>query len=452
MGKYKRKTYVKEIEAAWYALNGFFSTFDYVIRYTDKDGNKQIITPNPNCVLASFISKNGLLKPQAITKSMLPDHFNRDVIIFYKSPPNSRLTTGYGKYDKEALALSFSAELEITTRKITDTQYYVLLIGIDIDCHNGEWHVREVEELIKKYLRNTYWEHSTNGKGRHGYLKIKFLKSFGVMERISNFIEKLFAKLNELKNLHGYEAPIDDPAGLPYKIEFTDNNPYIENWTTLFYKPDKEYRFLGRFINPKSKIWKDYISYLKNNTTNYIPEECYSRPSKLSEYISLDDIRTTFSKFLSDNSISFPPPTKNGKYYEIIYQRAFKLPMFGATTSDYDDALPDLDCIKQFHSLQYYTSSDLHGVYHQILEDIQVLKHTSATYLHYPKGYYLSSVSLDVPLHVGINTSSSGSLSDSDVDVYSIPIPVKGGVRTASILTTQGNTVLVQRESDKSTL
>ncbi len=259
------------------------------------------------------------------------------------------------------------------------------------------------------------------------------------MERISKFIEELFVKLNELKNLHGYEAPIDNPAGLPYKIEFKDNNPYSENWTTLFFKSDKRDRFLGRFVNPKSKIWKDYVSYLRNNTVHYIPERCYSRPSKLSEHLSLDDIRATYSRFLSDNSISFPPPTKNKKYYEITYQRAFKLPMFGATTSDYDDALPDMDCVKQFHSLPYHTSADLHGVYHQIMEDIQALKNTSSIYLHYPRGYHLSSGSLDVPPHVGINTSSSGSLSDSDVDVYSIPIPVKGGVKTASILTTQRN-------------
>ena len=231
----KRKTYVKEIEAAWYALNGFISTFDHVVSYTDKYNQKQIVTPNPNCVLASFISKNGLLKPKAITKSMFPDHFNRDVIIFYKSSPNSRFTTGYGKYDKEATALPFSAELEITTKRTTDPKYHVMLLGIDIDCHNGEWHVREVEGLIKKYLPNTYWEDSTNGKGRHGYLKIKFIKSFGMLDKISKFLEKLFAKLNELKKLHGYEASIDDPAGLPYKIEFTDNNSYIENWTTLFH-------------------------------------------------------------------------------------------------------------------------------------------------------------------------------------------------------------------------
>jgi len=422
MGHNKRETYAKEIEAAWYAVIGFISPFDYVIRYTDENGEKQIVTANPNCVLASLISKNSLLKPIAITKSMFPHHFNRDVILFYKSLPNAKLTTGYGKYDKEALALSFSAELEITKKKTIDPKYHVLLIGIDIDCHNGEWHVREVEALIKKYLPNTYWEDSTNGKGRHGYLKIKFLKSFGVMDEISNFLEKLFAKLNELKNLHGYEAPIDEPVGLPYKLELLDHNPYEKNWTTLFLKSDKEYKFLGKFINPKSKIWKDYISYLINSTIHHIPEKCRSFPSKLTEHLSEEEIRSTFSKFLSDNDISFSPPTKNRKYYKITYQRAFKLPMFGATPSDYGDAVPDMDCIRQFHFLPYYTSSELTNIYHQILEDIQVLKRTSSAYLTYSGGYYLSSGSLEIDKYAGISPSSS----DSYLDEYSFPIPIKG--------------------------
>jgi hypothetical protein len=423
MGQGKKKTYAKEIEAAYYALSRFISTFDYVIRYKDEDGNFHTITPNPNCVLSSLLSKNGFLKPHAITKSDFQNHFNRSVILFYKSDPNSKLTTGYGKNDKDALALSFSAELQITTRKKTDPEYYVLLIGIDIDCHNGEWHVREVEELIKKYLPNTYWEDSTNGNGRHGYLKIKFLrKSFDVLEEICSSLEKLFKKLNELKDLYGYEAPIDKPAGLPYKLKLVDANPYEKNWTTLVYRPGKEDKFLGRFVNPKSKIWNDYVSYLKNNTVRYIPEECYRRPGKLIEHLPLDDIRASLSRFLVENSISFRPPTKNDKYYEIIYRQAFKLPMFGATPSDDGDVLPDMDCIKQFHFLPYYTSSDLYGVYNQILEDIQVLKRSSSPYLYYSGDYHLSSGSLDIDKHVGISPSSS----DLYVDIYSIPIPMKG--------------------------
>lgn len=423
MGQGKKKTYSKEIEAAWYVLIRFMSTCDYVIRYIDKHGEKQTITPNSNCVLASQMSKNGLLKPQRITKSMLLDHFDRTVIIFYKSPPNSKLTTGYGRCDKSALDLSFSAELNITTKKKTDPQYYVLLIGIDIDCHNGERHVREVEELIKQYLPNTYWEVSTNGKGRHGYLKIKFLKSFGVIDVITDCLNKLFARLNELKTLYGYEAKIDDPAGLPYKLKLVDNNPYEKEWTTLIHKTSKEEKFLGKNVNPKSEIWKDYVSYLRNNTIHHVPEECYSRPSKLSEYLSLNDIRTTYSRFISDNYISFPAPSNNRKYYEITYQRALKLPLFGAVTSDYNNALPNMDCIREFHSLPYYTSSELFTVYQQIQEDIHVLKNSPPSLLHSSGSYHLSSGSLEPDPIVDIISTSS----DSDEDILSMPIPIKGG-------------------------
>jgi len=432
--KRNKKTYSKEIEATWYALSRFISTFDYVIRYTNKDGNLQISTPNPNCVLASHNSKYGLLRPQAITKSMFIEHFNRDVIIFYKSDTNAKLTTGYGRYDKDALTLSFSAELKITTKKTTDPQYYVLLIGIDIDCHNGELHVHEVEELMKKYLPNTYWEDSTNGSGRHGYFKIKFLNSFGVLKEISNSIKKLFSQLKKLKNLYEYEAQIDDPAGLPYISELVETNPYIKNWTTLSHKPDKENKFLGRFINRKSQIWKDYISFLINNTIHRVPEKCYSRPSKLSKYLSLDDISATFSKFLSDNDISLPPPTKNKKYYKITYQRAFKLPMFGATASNSGNALPDIDCIKQFHFLPYYTSSELKDIYNLITDDIRELSSISPNdyFLH---KYHISSglIPVDITASISLSYSSHSSSPDSDLDMLSIPIPLKGEGKAPSI-------------------
>ena len=51
--KRRNKTYAKEIEAAWHAVIDFISPFDYVIRYTDENDQKKIITVNPNCVLAS---------------------------------------------------------------------------------------------------------------------------------------------------------------------------------------------------------------------------------------------------------------------------------------------------------------------------------------------------------------------------------------------------------------
>jgi hypothetical protein len=178
MGQNNKKKYKKEIEAAWYALSNFISTSDYVVRYIGRNGEKHIKTVNPNCVLASQISKNGLLKPQRISKSDFVNHFNRDIMIFYKSHTNSKLTSGYGRYDKNAKNLSFSAELDVTTKKTTNSKYHVMLLGIDIDAHNGEKHVHEVEALIKQYLPNTYWEASTNGNGRHGYLKIKYLQSF----------------------------------------------------------------------------------------------------------------------------------------------------------------------------------------------------------------------------------------------------------------------------------
>jgi hypothetical protein len=245
-------------------------------------------------------------------------------------------------------------------------------------------------------------------------------------------MNKIFAALNELKNLYGYEAQIDNPAGLPYKIQLVDDNPYEKDWSTLFYKSDKEDKFLGKYINSKSPIWKSYITYLKNNTTHHIPENCYNRPCKLSEFLSFDDIRTTYSSFLADNSTSFPAPTKNNKFYSITYQRAFKLPMFGATISEYDDATPDMDCIREFHFLPYYTSSELFTVYKRIKKDVQKLKNSPLHYLHNTGSYILSSVSLDVVPVVDNTTSSLDSDSDSEI---TYPLPIKRGYDPSSQIT-----------------
>ncbi len=128
----------------------------------------------------------------------------------------------------------------------------------------------------------------------------------------------------------------------------------------------------------------------------------------------------TFSEFLSENNIVFSPPTKNSKYHKITYQRAFKFPMFGATTSDDNDASPRMDNIKQFHNLPYYTSSELKTVYVQILKDIREFEDNSDNFI-FVNNYYLSCgiINLDE------NSDSHISESESDADLYSFPIPVK---------------------------
>jgi hypothetical protein len=404
MIKRKRKIYDKEIEAAWYVLNPFISAFDYAIRYTGKNGEKQIITVNPNCVIAAQLSRNNLFKPSVLAKSMLEYHFNRTCIIFYKSDAHSPYFTGYGKQDADAQNLLFSKELNITTKKITDLKHCVLLIGIDIDCHNNENHVLEVESLIRHYLPNTYWEYSTGGKGRHGYLKLLYQNSYGVLKTICKCLNMLFAKLNDLKTLYGFEAKIDKPAGLPYILDFVDDNPYQEEWTTLYKSKKHELYsdFYGRFINPNSHIWQNYASYLKRNTTLSIGKKSICKPLGYLENLSSEEIKTSFSTFISDNHILFPPPTKNKKYYKITVQRAFKLPLFGAVLNEFGEALPKMDYIKQFYEIPYCTSIDLKNAYRAILNDIEGHKQSA----HLPCIISPSGISLPSSAHSSQDTHS----------------------------------------------
>lgn len=82
-------------------------------------------------------------------------------------------------------------------------------------------------------------------------------------------------------------------------------------------------------------VWKDYASYLKNNTTLPVRNKSTCKPLEYLENLSPEEIKTTYSEFLSDNTITFSPPTKNKKYYKITFQRAFKLPLLGATRHHY---------------------------------------------------------------------------------------------------------------------
>ena len=234
MKRQKQKiNYPTEIDAAYYALHRYISPYDYVVRYIGEDLKPVTATVNPNCIIVGRLSKLNFFRPIPVGKGHFQSHFKRDEILFYKSNPDSPYFTGFGRYDKEALKLPFAKDLHITTHKKIDKNYNILLVGIDIDCHTGEKHVGEVETLIRHYLPDTYWEPSTGGKGRHGYLKLKYKNSYGVIATISSALKKLFAELNTLKNLYGYQAKIDDPAGLPFKLECVTENPYETNWKTL---------------------------------------------------------------------------------------------------------------------------------------------------------------------------------------------------------------------------
>ena len=442
----KRRPKVKldpEFEAAWYVLCPFISPFDFVTRYQDENNQKCINTANPKPILAAQHSGNKLFKAQMVTKSKFPAHFSKDVIIFYKSHPYKRLSTGYGRRDADARNLPFSQFLNITTKRITDTDYYVLLIGFDIDCHNGENHVVEVMALIISYFPDTYWEISTNGAGRHGYLKIKYRQSKDKFHNIVQFLDRLFKKLRELKTLFNYEALIDDPGGLPYETEFVDTNPHSAAWNTLFYtNSQKQEIFLGRFVNPDSPLWYDYLSYLKEMTTFKFPRKCNEEPGLLQDYLEHDDIKNSFSSYLSHSNTSFPAPVNNNSYYKISCHRACKLPLFGASELSPN---PVMTYIKQFYESKYYTSSDLDSVYTQLCNDITAYKKDSDLLIQgvdrnntFSKSLSSFSTSID---NKHLTSDSKGGKANPDDEVVPVKA-VKAGekascVRSQSSLTTE---------------
>ena len=96
--------------------------------------------------------------------------------------------------------------------------------------------------------------------------------------------------------------------------------------------------------------------------------------------------------------------------------------MFGAIESDHTDALPMIDCIKEFYNLPYYASSELKAAYNQIREDISnnvCIYNSSISSINYSNSN-INSVSDN------INTSFPLSDLNSEIDTYSFPIPIKG--------------------------
>jgi hypothetical protein len=232
-----RNSFSKEVEAAWYVLKPFFHPLDCAEQSTysiqDPQGNgtkvKSGVYPlNVNYVLASILSGDNRYRPQYMTKSKLAQHLNQIKTYYYRSAYQAIYSKGYGSHANQALKLPFAQDLGITSKRISypDT-YYIMLVGIDIDAHHGELDSLAVEQWLKTYFPESYWEPSSSFTGRHGYLKLAYPCNLG-LSTIIRSLKFLFSLLDQKRISLGFQSSIDVPCGLPSTLTLVPEYPYIE--------------------------------------------------------------------------------------------------------------------------------------------------------------------------------------------------------------------------------
>lgn len=234
--EYSPKNYPKEVEAAWYVLKPFFHPLDCAEKNTysiqDPQGDGTIIKSgvypiNVNYVLASILSGDTRYRPRYMTKSKLAQHLSQIKTYYYRSDYQAIYSKGYGSHENQALKLPFAHDLGINSKRMyyPDT-YYIMLVGIDIDAHHGETDSVSVEQWLKTYFPETYWEPSSSYTGRHGYLKLAYPCDVSIGTVIHS-LEFLFSLLDKKRIILGFQSSLDVPCGLPSTLSLVDEYPYL---------------------------------------------------------------------------------------------------------------------------------------------------------------------------------------------------------------------------------
>ena len=232
-GTTPRMIYSKEVEAAWYVLKNFINPLDCAEKV-----ETSVYPMNINAKLACIYSgykwdststEKDPYRPSYFSKSRLNGHLKKRKTYYYRSQHNAIYTEGYGSSDEQAQNLIFAKEFNITHKVQKHDHIMIMLLGIDIDAHNGEKDVSKVENWLRNdYFNNSYWEPSTGGRGSHGYVKIAY-RSDCSRSYILSCITELFKLFDMKRELLGFEASVDKPCGLFSTISLSNKNPYPEH-------------------------------------------------------------------------------------------------------------------------------------------------------------------------------------------------------------------------------
>jgi len=131
----------------------------------------------------------------------------------YRSNWTKSWKTGYHKCRKnpsaEILGMGFRTE--------THDHIKMILLGIDIDCHNGEEDRDACLELVHRVYPGAYHERSTSGTGYHVYVRVAVPAGTN-LGRVYKILEYYNQKLQDMRSQEGVQAKIDSNCGLPTRI------------------------------------------------------------------------------------------------------------------------------------------------------------------------------------------------------------------------------------------
>jgi hypothetical protein len=351
-----RKEYSKEVEGAWFALKEFIHPLEFL-----RKQGKEVFPANSKLDLTFHYSKIKLAEPYTFqpfqfSKRRLEEHLKGFETYYYRSKRYSRHQEGYGRSDLQAQKLSFSSDFNISQKKKSFNQYFVMLCGIDLDCHHNEPDVLELQTWLQtNYLKHSYWEPSSNKKGRHGYFKLAY-PDYLNLGMVKSIIKEFYNLLNQRRISAGFKAPIDIPCGLPCSIYY-DSSADISgiNFNELLHSNISDSTQKQQIMDIRTYFESiEPVSYLdecEDDAENHT--ETHSDNSKKIPYSRIIRDYETYQKI---KDIKFPVQLK--------MSQGIKIPRFNSSCE-----CCNMNDIKLFYQLPYYDLSELQNMLHALQQE-----------------------------------------------------------------------------------
>jgi len=346
-------------EAAWQILKPFINPIDcnYYINWTTPDGKvlDDVYVMNTNETLNRLFNGEKVLI-KYMSKARFFDHCRGNRKYYYRSQWNAAPTSGYGSGKNSHRRLPFSASrYGLDDKKTINKHLGIVLLGFDIDAHNGEKDVEKTTSLVHERFPGAYTEPSTNGKGCHVYLKVVFPVKFKgsrpkTLRYLGIIVEAVRDSIEEDRIKRGYDAPLDLIAGLPTIVGFVEGRIRIVKRSRViklpFYKLSG-FEAVDRFFDAPwyrieyleeigvSTVAKDEVSYYAIPLDNLLITSTLEATSKA--------IKTTAK---ATNTLSFSyPPNRAYPSDALPYNRAY--PSLPLTHQNLIEDLKSIDDSRQ---------------------------------------------------------------------------------------------------------
>ena len=225
-------------EAAWQVLRPFIDPIDcnqFVSYMAEDDLVAEVLAMNPNSVLNDLLNHEPV-KLRYLGKKQFFLHCRGKARFYYRSRWNGTAYTGYGGHRNAWKQLPFdAAAFALDARKAVREDIGVVLLGFDVDCHDGERDVDRTTGLILDLFPSAYHEPSTNGLGRHIYVKVYYPVNHrgsrhATLQHLKRLADRLWRFIESLRIGRGYDAVLDKIRGLPTLVEFrTDAQGLVVN-------------------------------------------------------------------------------------------------------------------------------------------------------------------------------------------------------------------------------